>query len=257
MEILSVTVIEGIKERLFRLNVNGETVPGVVWTPMHASKNLPLVLMGHGGSQHKKFVGLANRAQRYARDLGFGVVAIDAPGHGDRLPTDQGAQFVAELQKNMAAGQPVGELVAREMARLAAQVVPEWQAALDGVQALADAGVDGPVGYWGRSMGGAIGVYLAAAEPRIRAAVVGLAGLPPNFTQLAAAAARVTVPVEFVLQWNDEFVPRETGLALFDALGSQEKTLHANPGGHNTRFPAWESESWERFFIRNLRDRTG
>ncbi len=29
-------------------------------------------------------------------------------------------------------------------------------------------------------------------------------------------------------------VPRDRALALFDALGSADKTLHANPGNHGT-----------------------
>jgi hypothetical protein len=83
------------------------------------------------------------------------------------------------------------------------------------------------VGYWGVSMGTTIGVPLAAAEPRIAAAVLGLMG----GDALAEPAALVTVPVQFLVQWDDELVARETALALFDALGSAEKTLHANPGG--------------------------
>jgi hypothetical protein len=61
----------------------------------------------------------------------------------------------------------------------------------------------------------------------------------------------VTVPVEFLLQWNDELVPREEGLALFDAFASGEKTLHANPGRHGD-LPAFELDSTERFFARHL-----
>jgi len=59
------------------------------------------------------------------------------------------------------------------------------------------------------SLGAAIGVPLAS-EPRIEAAVFGLAG----HETLAGAAARVTIPVQFLLQRDDELVPRESGLAL-------------------------------------------
>jgi hypothetical protein len=97
------------------------------------------------------------------------------------------------------------------------------------------------------SLGSAIGVPFAAAEPRITAAVFGLAGRET----LAEAAARVTVPVEFLLQWDDELVARESGLALFGAFASREKTLHANPGRH-AGVPAFELESSERFFTRHL-----
>ena len=34
------------------------------------------------------------------------------------------------------------------------------------------------------------------------------------------------------MQWDDEHIPREAGLALFDAFASKEKTLHANAGKH-------------------------
>jgi hypothetical protein len=99
----------------------------------------------------------------------------------------------------------------------------------------------------GVSLGSAIGVPLVATEPRIRAAVLGLMG----HETLAEPAAKITVPVEFELQWDDEIVPRESGLALFDAIDWPEKTLHANPGGHMD-VPKFEIDSSERFFARHL-----
>jgi hypothetical protein len=60
------------------------------------------------------------------------------------------------------------------------------------------------------------------------------------------------VPVEFLVQWDDERVPRARCLALFDALASAEKTLHANPGEHGD-LPWFETESSLRFFARHLR----
>jgi len=41
------------------------------------------------------------------------------------------------------------------------------------------------------------------------------------------------------VQWDDASVPRTASLALFDAFGSAEKTLHANPGNHG-EIPAFE-----------------
>src|SRR5262249_11827021 len=108
-------------------------------------------------------------------------------------------------------------------------------------------GHTGPVGYWGVSMGANIGVPLLAAEPRIGAAVLGLAG----HDTLAKTATRITVPVQFLLQWDDELVPREQGLALFDAFVSPEKTLHANPGRH-AEVPAFEHEAAVAFLRRHL-----
>ena len=40
------------------------------------------------------------------------------------------------------------------------------------------------------------------------------------------------MPVLFLLQWDDELMPRADGLALFDLMGTSDKTMHANPGGH-------------------------
>jgi dienelactone hydrolase len=86
-----------------------------------------------------------------------------------------------------------------------------------------------------------------AAEPRVRAAVLGLGGAHAS----AEAAARITVPVEFLVQWDDERVPRAQCLALFEAFASSEKTLHANPGQHG-ELPAFELDSTVRFFARHL-----
>jgi len=68
---------------------------------------------------------------------------------------------------------------------------------------------------------------------------------------LAEDAARITVPLEFLMQWDDERIPRAQGLALFEAFASAEKTLHANPGKHMD-VPGFEMDSTLRFFTRHL-----
>jgi hypothetical protein len=118
---------------------------------------------------------------------------------------------------------------------------------MDALRDTAGVGAAGPIGYWGLALGTAIGVRLVAAESRISAAVFGVIGA----ATLIEVARAVTVPVEFLLQWDDELVERESGLALFDAFGSSEKTLHANPGGH-VDVPRFELDSSARFFARHL-----
>lgn len=217
MRFLSHATNDGAVERRFVLG----DVPGVLWAPEHEPATRPLLLMGHGLGQHKKYPGIDYYAHRFVTRCGIAVAAIDAPGHGDRPKTTQ------------------------DRTERASQALPEWQATLD---ALLDGGhVSGPVGFWGRSMGGEIGIHLTAAEPRIVAAVFGLVGHP----DLVTVAARITVPVEFVVQWDDELVPRDAALALFDAFGSREKTLHANPGEHD-RTPRFEMHGAEQFFTRHL-----
>jgi pimeloyl-ACP methyl ester carboxylesterase len=243
MDFIAETTADGVSERLFTL----DGIPGVLWTPADADGPRPLILLGHGGGQHKKAPGMVARGRRYAAGCGFTAVSIDAPGHGDRPRTEEDERFVARLRELMAAGQPVGPHVTRHNAELAAQAVPEWQSVLDALRKDTSQAAGGPVGYWGVSLGTAIGLPLAAAEPRIGAAVFGCLG----HETLTEAAARVTVPVEFLLQWDDTLVPRESGLALFDALASPQKSLHANSGDH-LAVPRFELDSSERFFLRHL-----
>ena len=57
--------------------------------------------------------------------------------------------------------------------------------------------------------------------------------------------------MQFLVQWDDERIPRAQSLAVFDALGSAEKTLHANSGQHMD-LPRFETDSALRFFARHL-----
>jgi dienelactone hydrolase len=241
----------GVLERSFELEVAGARVPGLLWSPTDATGPRPLVLMGHGGSQHKRVDTLLARARRLVRRLGFTVAAIDAPDHGDRATAEERARRVQGLQDRIAGRRPLDDTARQEGARRADQACPEWTAALDALQTVDVVGTDGPVGYWGVSMGTAIGVPFVAGEPRIRAAVLGLNGAVPGPNSLAEPAKRITIPVEFVLQADDELVTLEHGIALYDALASTEKTLHINPGGHLDT-PAFEADSWMAFFARHL-----
>ena len=98
----------------------------------------------------------------------------------------------------------------------------------------------GPVGFWGISQGTRVGLPLLAAEPRIAAAVLGLADGP------IASAPLVTAPVLFYLQSDDELLSPDACRRLFEALGSVDKTLVENPGGHLDlpRSTVEESADW-------------
>jgi|SRR6185437_3174396 len=243
----------GVVERLFDLTVNGERVPAVLWSPEGAKGERPLILMGHGGSQHKKIGTLAARARQYAQRQGYAVLAIDAPGHGDRISREQAAKLAAEVGARVR-GEPGTSFSAdmlKTMAERTQKAVPEWKAALDAVQTLAFVGRHERVGYWGVSMGTAIGIPFVASEPRIKCAVFGLAGLRSGQTAFENAAKAISIPLEFVFQWEDAVAPRESGIALFNAFGSAEKTMHINPGAH-IAIPNFEGASWERFFVRHL-----
>ncbi|MFI8306421.1 dienelactone hydrolase family protein [Streptomyces sp. NPDC085927] len=242
MRFTSETSFDGISEQLFTL----DGVPGVLWTPEGAAGTRPLVLMGHGGGQHKKAPGILARAHRLVAECDFAVVAVDVPGHGDRPKNEEYDRIATENQARVAAGEEPAPLIAGFQALVARRTVPEWRTVLDAVQRLGHVGA-GPVGYWGVSLGCGLGVPFVAAEPRVRAAVLGLGGASAS----AEDAARITVPVEFLVQWDDERVPRAQSLALFDAFASAEKTLHANSGKHGD-IPAFELDSMLRFFARHL-----
>ncbi|MEV4351252.1 alpha/beta hydrolase [Actinoplanes sp. NPDC049596] len=242
VNITSSATSDGVTEHLFTL---GE-IPGVLWSPDGAAGTRPLILMGHGGGQHKTAERIVASARRFVAGCGFAVVAIDAPGHGDRPRSAELDRAFTDMRNRAAAGESMSSLIAGLHMRLAEQSVPEWRSVLDAVAELDFVGA-GPAGYLGMSLGCGLGVPLVAVEPRIRAAVLGLLGA----RGLAETAAQITVPVQFVMQWDDERVPRQEGLALFDAFASVEKTLHANPGKHGD-VPAFETASSLSFFARHL-----
>jgi hypothetical protein len=230
---------DGVLERDFIL---GE-IPGILWTP--GSAPAPLILSGHNGGLHKREPRLVARARHYAAEYGYAVAAIDAPGHGDRSRSAVDEQHRADLRRAIQGGEPVDDIVDAFILPLVERAVPEWQATLDALLVLPEIG--GPVGYAGMA---AIGIRLAVVEPRISAAAFYAGGFVPGTVR--EEARQVTVPLQFLLQWDDEGNDRQLALDLFDAFGSKEKTLHANLGGH-AGVPWFEVDDGARFFARHLR----
>jgi dienelactone hydrolase len=251
MDIVSEVTEKGVVERRFDLKVGDEVVPGIHWLPETAPGPHPTVLIGHGGTQHKRAPNVLGLARQLVRHRGYGVVALDAPGHGERITDDQRrAQDERGAELRRGGGAPLSEERAELMQRAGPQAVTEWKALLD------DLGTNpqwssGPFGYWGVSMGTAFGVPFVAAEPRIAAAVLGLFALHEGSAAQRAVAAGITIPLLFLFQWDDQLMTRETGLALWDTFGSTEKTMHINPGPH-VGIPMFEREAAEAFFRRHL-----
>ncbi|MFC5182697.1 dienelactone hydrolase family protein [Actinomadura harenae] len=248
MKFTTETSTDGVIERDFLM----DDVTGVLWTPESPSEfedeGAPLVLMGHSGGLDKRSPGLVARALDLVARHGFSVAAVDAPGHGDRPRNEQDRRWVDAMFRAREAGESIVPIVTEYNASLAERAVPEWRAVIDELQALPAIGQDAPIGYGGMTLGTAIGLLLTAADPRIRAASFGSVLVYDDLTE---AAGRITVPVQFLLAWDDPEIPRETGLALFDAFASPKKTLHANPGRHG-QTPWHEIESTTAFYRRNL-----
>jgi len=213
---------DGVSERPFAVEVDGRAVPGILWWPSDGEGPRPLVLLGHGATRHKRVDYMLVLAQQLVRRHGFAVAAIDGPGHGDRRAPghDDDIQLFSDFLTEWSREGSTDDMVA------------DWAATLDGVRLLDEVG-DGPVGYWGLSMGTIYGVPFAAAEPRVQVAVFGLMGLVgPTRERMAADAAAVTCPVLYIQQWDDSLIPRQHVFEMFDAIGSGDKRLHAHPGDH-------------------------
>ena len=230
---------DGILEREFTL---GE-IPGILWT--RGSAPAPLILIGHNGGLHKRESRLVARARHSAAEYGYAVAAIDAPGHGERPRSAVDEQARADLRRAMAAGEPVDEIFESFIVPLVEKAVPEWRTTLDALLSLPE--ISGPVGYSGMA---AIGIRLAVVEPRISAAGFFAGGFVPRVQR--EEARQVSIPLFFLLQWDDEGNDRQLALDLFDAFGSKEKTLHANLGGH-AGTPWFEVDDGDRFFGRHLK----
>ncbi|QFZ19781.1 dienelactone hydrolase family protein [Saccharothrix syringae] len=233
---------DGALEREFTLG----GIPGILWTPGSAPEPAPLILVGHPGGLDRMYPRVAARA-RHSVAEGFAAATIELPGSGDRPRSAAADRARADLRRALEAGEPVDDgIVDRLVLPLVEQAVPEWRAALDALLALP--GIGGPVGYSGGVI--AIGTRLAAVEPRISAALLYAGSFVPR--AIVEQARRVTIPLLVLLQWDDEHNDRQMALDLFDAFGSEEKTLHANMGGH-TGVPWFEGDDGNRFFARHLR----
>ena len=224
---------DGVRCREFDVHANGRTVPGAWW---QGERGRPVVCFGHGASGDRHQSPIPGMARHMVRDHGFHGLSIDGPVHGRRQRGPGGREAFAEEWR-------------REGSE--ADMTADWRAAIDAI--LPEAG-NGPLGYWGLSMGTIYGAPLVAAEPRIAVAVLGLMGImgPTRFRSVVTdAATRITCPVLFIQQLEDEIVPRDTALALFDALASRDKRLHANPGLH-PQVPVEEIDAGLAFLARYL-----
>ena len=146
--------LENMEERGFELHVGGRIVPGVYWTPKR-SKAERLVLLGHGGTTHKK----ADYIMVVAGLLvgkGIASLAIDGPGHGDRTTEDLAKRPERFEQAWAKDGGHDGML-------------EDWDVALNFIEVEKGAR---PTGWWGLSMGTMMGLPVTAADDRIKAALL-------------------------------------------------------------------------------------
>ncbi|MBM4589201.1 alpha/beta hydrolase [Rhodococcus hoagii] len=249
MHFTSETSSNGVVERTFTL----DEITGVLWSPRSGVGGGPLLLSGHSGGMHKRAPGLVAGALHSVAAHGFTVAAIDAPGHGDRPRSAEDQRRVDAIHRARAAGEPLAPIVVEHNMSVAERAVPEWQATLDALQALPEIGAEAQIGYGGMTLGVTTGLLLAAADRRIAALSIGAVFVNDALIEVAR---RITAPVEYRIPWDDDEIDRASGLALFDAFASTEKTLHAHPGRY-FQVPEHERDSSARFFARHLGRTTG
>jgi dienelactone hydrolase len=221
--------VGGVAERGFTVKRNGHSIPGVLWYPAERSGRRPLVLMGHGGSAHKRNDRMVMLGRLFAADYGWCAAAIDGPAHGERGPVTTAND---PAYRQMWQHQDVVQ-----------DMIDDWKSTLDALSPL-DQVDEARVGYWGVSMGTMFGLPYVASDARVRTAVLGKAGMTGSSvrrsgidTYFKTFAPKVTIPVLFVMQWDDERFDRQGQLELFDQLGAHDKRLHAYPGQHSDNGP--------------------
>jgi dienelactone hydrolase len=235
----------GVTERRFDLERESGIVPGILWTPTEHERPLPLVLMGHGGSGHKRSDRQLMLGRRLAMVSQIASVTIDGPFHGDRITEKVDRQ---QFQAMMAA---------MGVDKVTDGMVDDWRATLDALSQL-DAIAGDRIAYMGFSMGTRFGLpFVAAAGDRLCCAVLGknglrqtsaMASMAPRFAQ---DAPNIKMPVLFHVQWDDELFPRDGQFELFDLFGSPDKRLIAFPGPHGAAAPA-AIQAWCNFATHHL-----
>ena len=228
-------------ERRFDLTVEDEVVPGILWTPEDADGVRPLVLIGHGGSQHKRAPNVLALARRIVRHLGYAAAAIDGPMHGDRIPdgTDLTLDIVSRRM--------------REDPNETAAAVPQGAHGVAGDAHRTEAGgrrrrrahgLLGPVDGDGHRPA----VRRVRAADRLRGARVdGPVRRRARRVGAVDHRSRCSSSSSGTTSW----CKRTDALTLFDTLASTDKTMHVNPGAH-AAVPAEEIAATERFFAKHL-----
>ncbi|MEM7099102.1 MAG: alpha/beta hydrolase [Pseudomonadota bacterium] len=206
----------------FTVDGSVRRVTGALWLPDDVHSETPMVLLGHGASGDRYQTPIPYLAHRFVQEAGFVALSVDGPVHGLRKVEPGGREaYFKEAQRD----------------GFVDDMVADWRDALSAMCQSHSVG-DGPLGYFGLSMGTIFGVPVLAdgLGKAFTAACIGLCGTTGAGAmlgeRLATDAAKITLPVLFLMQLEDELFPRDGYLSLFDELASRDKRLHANPGLH-------------------------
>lgn len=230
----------GNSTREFRLSrVGKRDVTGALWLPDTPNPRSTLMCFGHGASGDRYQPPITHLAGRFATEAGLPALSIDGPVHGLRQVGVGGrTAFFPEFQRDAAL----------------ADMTDDWTGAIDSIQALPEVG-KGNLAYFGLSMGTIFGIPLIASRTDVTVATLGLFGVQDRFSheeEFRSAAAKITCPLLYLMQLEDELFDREGYLAIFDTFASTDKRIHANPGLH-PEIPAEEIDFAFDFLVAHIR----
>lgn len=193
-----------------------------VFEPLSPARADVLAFIQHGGSSCKDGPDVWDVAHALVGARGIRLVSLDGPVHGARRPAGEASPPLEVRQRFF-------HIWEHEPAHIDRHV-DAWRSLMDETT---QAWQPERLAWIGLSMGTAYGLPVLAREPRLGSAVIGMWGTSfVNSQRLVADAAKVRGRVLFQQKWHDELFSREGQLALFDALGTDDRRLHVYPGGH-------------------------
>ncbi len=200
---------------------SGRKRTGALWEPQGAVSS-SLVAFGHGASGNRYQAPIPYLAGRFV-NAGHMVVSIDGPVHGLRQVGPGGREaFGAEMRRET----------------MVADMNEDWRFAIELARSQSSKDLN-QLAYFGLSMGSIFGIPMLADSSRELPVVVATLGLLGSQgignrigTRMLTDAAKLTCPILFLMQLEDELFSRDGYLDLFDAFASSDKRIHANPGLH-------------------------
>jgi alpha-beta hydrolase superfamily lysophospholipase len=203
----------GHKTKEFAFEKNRK-VTGALWFPQETTKTL--ICLGHGASGDRYQAPLSYLAGRFVA-AGYPCLSIDGPVHGLRSVGDGGrGAFFPDFQREESV----------------IEMVEDWN---DSVMVATELIGDCKLAYFGLSMGSIFGIPFVASRSDVVVSTLGLLGVVDQFPhgdEILRAAEKVSCPVLYLMQMEDELFNRDGYLRVFDALATKDKRLHANPGLH-------------------------
>ena len=238
-ETLDERMVGGVRVRHLRFTGgNGARVPARLFQPAELRAPAPAVILQHGANTSKDDLYIAAPAKRWARH-GWSTLAIDLAEHGERAESEP----LDVMTRRRLIGKP----------EFVEQGVRDLRRAVDLLAATPDVDTS-RIGFVGFSLGGMLGAVFAAAEPRVCAVALVIAGSfahtrywergendeerarrehAAHRTDPAFFAAAISPrPLLMVNTESDPIFPREAVLALFEAA-REPKELRWHPGTHH------------------------